>query len=346
MWDFPRSQISAVAVAGGVVALAVPGIQGSVRAVAVLVLFGCAVYQAKWILPYTRLTRHQVRDWRGPVDPDRCLRILVSNVLMTNRDPSRLLAQVREHRPHVLITLETDAWWQRRLADLGSDYPHALRCPLGNLYGMHVLSRLPLDDARTQYLVDSGIPSMHMLVMLPGGDRVRLHCLHPTPPSPTENEESTQRDAELVVVGRSVARATLPVIVTGDLNDVAWSRTTRLFQRVSGLLDPRRGRGLFCTFHAGYPIVRWPLDHVFHSDHFALVSIRRLPAMGSDHFPMLFELVLDPDGRVAAERPTADAEDQKEAQEKVEEAEAEGVRVHAPGEPRSPRPGDHRPGAG
>jgi endonuclease/exonuclease/phosphatase (EEP) superfamily protein YafD len=150
---------------------------------------------------------------------------------------------------------------------------------------------------------------MHTLVTLPSGEQIRHHFLHPAPPSPTENEESSERDAELIIVAKSAAEADTPVIVTGDLNDVAWSETTRLFRKISGLLDPRVGRGMFNTFHANYWFIRWPLDHLFHSDHFTLSKICRLPGFGSDHFALLTELVLDNRLAIAQQGLDADTED-------------------------------------
>jgi endonuclease/exonuclease/phosphatase (EEP) superfamily protein YafD len=94
------------------------------------------------------------------------------------------------------------------------------------------------------------------------------------------------------VVGKEISKQSGPVIVAGDLNDVAWSPTTRHFKKISGLLDPREGRGFFNTFHAHYPLVKWPLDHVFHSKHFSLVRIERLSDIGSDHYPLFTQLAL------------------------------------------------------
>lgn len=329
--DFPRLQLAALALAllGAEAALLD---RGRWETWAVMgVTLACLAYQAWWIFPYTRLFPREVAP--APAGGgDDALCVLAVNVLTPNRDADALLRLVRRERPDVLVAVETDRWWQDRLDALEPEYPHALKCPLDNLYGMHVYSRLPLEDARVQFLVEPDVPSMHAVAVLRSGRRVRMHFLHPRPPSPTENPGSSERDAELVAVGKSVAGAELPVVVTGDLNDVAWSATTRLFRKVSGLLDPRVGRGMYNTFHAKYPFLRWPLDHLFHSAHFTLARLERLPAIGSDHFPILVRLVLLP-GQPAENgaAPAADADDRAWAREKERDEGVSEADVHAPG---------------
>lgn len=304
--DFPRLQLATLAVLIFLAGLWLLGRQllgSSGWAMQVLVLV-CLAYQIYWVLPYTPLWHREVPRCQSSEAPR--LRLLSANVLMTNRRASDLLDLVRSHRPDLLITLESDAWWGEQLQSLEDDYPWSVRCPLDNLYGMHLFSRLPLRDSHLRYLVEEDVPSIHTLVELPGGRCVRLHVLHPAPPSPSENDESTERDAELMVVARSLGDSAEPVVVAGDLNDVAWSPTTRLFHRISGLLDPRIGRGMFNTFHARLPFLRWPLDHLFHSRDFSLVSLRRLGDIGSDHFPLWVELALQPecDEEIPPEEPT------------------------------------------
>lgn len=289
----------------------------------------CLLYQCWWILPYTRPYPNEVKLAPAAPDADR-VRILSSNVLMTNRNADGLIALVRQHQPDILVTLETDAWWQSRLDVLEDSYPHTIKCPLDNTYGMHVYSRLPLVDAETQFLVQPDVPSMHAMAILRSGQEVRMHFLHPAPPSPTENDESTERDAELLVVAKSVVKVPGPVIVAGDLNDVGWSPTTRLFRKISGLLDPRVGRGMFNTFHAGHWFIRWPLDHLFHSRHFTLSFMKRLPSHGSDHFPVLVELVYDAAAGATQEGLTADTEDKQVANEKIAKEPVRPSDVHEP----------------
>ena len=327
--DFPRLQIAALAL----IVLAVEPFLLDLSEVAsgalIAITVCCLLYQAWWIIPYLAIYPNEVKT-AVVSDMTERIRIMTANVLTPNRNTDGLIALIREHNPHVFVTLETDAWWQERLDVLEDEYPYAMKCPLDNLYGMHVYSRLPLEDCAIQYLVEDDIPSMHALVVLPSGRKVRMHFLHPAPPSPTEHAESTERDAELLVVAKSVAGLDTPVIVAGDLNDVAWSTTTRLFRKISGLLDPRVGRGMFNTFHVDYWFLRWPLDHLFHSRHFTLSFIRRLPSFGSDHFPVLVELVYDRVRGAEQEGLVADEEDEALADEKIAAEPVTADDVHEP----------------
>ncbi|MGO1501335.1 MAG: endonuclease/exonuclease/phosphatase family protein [Marinobacter sp.] len=316
-FDFPRLQLAALAVLLVIAQLLLLDLGRPLSWVLILVAVGALGAQLWWILPYTAIWPKEVKDALA-AGPEHTLAILTSNVLTHNRNAEALLALVEEHKPDILVTLESDKWWGDQLAVLESKMPYTIKCPLDNLYGMHVFSRLPLHEPEVCFLIEEKVPSMHALVELRSGKKVRVRFVHPAPPSPTENDESTERDAELVIVGRRVADSDEPVIVTGDLNDVAWSMTTRLFRKVSGLLDPRVGRGFYSTFHADYRLLRWPLDHLFHSHHFTLASITRLPSIGSDHFPLLTRVVLAPTRGQDQEPLRPDGDDRSWAQDIAE----------------------------
>ncbi|MEX0737834.1 MAG: endonuclease/exonuclease/phosphatase family protein [Pseudohongiella sp.] len=314
--DFPRLQFSVallIMVAADLVVLDLT--RGWTWALMAALLF-CLCLQAWWILPYGPWHKKEVGDARSP-DPDNTLSLITANVLTTNRDAEALIAQVRAFKPDILVTLESDSWWQQKLDALETDYPYSIKCPLDNLYGMHVYSRLPLVNARTEYLVEEDVPSMYADVVLPSGQRVQAHFLHPAPPSPTENATSGPRDKELVLVARLADGAGGPRLVTGDLNDVAWSETTRLFRKISGLLDPRVGRGMFNSFHTKYWFCRWPLDHLFISHHFTLSGMQRLAPYGSDHFAIFAEIVFVAENGQKDNGLEADSDDKSMARDKI-----------------------------
>jgi endonuclease/exonuclease/phosphatase (EEP) superfamily protein YafD len=291
--DFPRLQLSTVAATLLLAHCLFLDFQHPGTPVLVVVTAWCFLWQLWWILPYTGFWRKEVKSSESD-DRSRQLSIITANVLTPNRNSDALIDLVVQYQPDLLVTLESDQWWEDRLSVLESEMPYCVKCPLDNLYGMHVFSRLPFEDEKIAYLIEDDVPSIHLSLALRTGDKVRMHFVHPAPPSPTENPRSAERDAELVVLARSIAGTDRPVVVTGDLNDVAWSATTRLFRKISGLLDPRVGRGMFNTFHADYPFLRWPLDHLFHSPHFTLKHIQRLPPFGSDHYALFTTLSFAP----------------------------------------------------
>ena len=320
--DFPRLQIVAVLLLSLGAALALPTPRSFGNSLFVVSLAVAVVYQLSRIWPYTPLHRKQVSDASRPADDDaHHLSIMVANVLMYNRDASRLLGHIGHLRPDVVLAVETDDWWLSQLERIEKDYPYTCHAPLPNTYGMLVFSRLPLIEPQIRYILDPDIPSFHGCVRLPSGVVVNMHFLHPKPPAPQESKNSARRDAELLVVGKVIQHHDGPTIVAGDLNDVAWSHTSELFRRLSRLLDPRIGRGLLPTFHADHKLLRWPLDHVFHSAHFRLQDLRRLAHIGSDHYPIYIRLSYEPQGWQEQENEleAADSDDHEEAEEKIEE---------------------------
>lgn len=310
--DFPRLQIGMLALLLLPLTLvAVPDAAISYGLAAVQA--GIAGVQFAICLRFTPLHPKRSKPYRPAADdagaPSDVVRILTANVKQSNRDFPRLIQEIEAADPDIVILLEIDRRWQDGLQPIRARFPHRLEQPQENSYGMVLYSKLPLDEPAILFRVLDDVPSMRATVALPSGERFRLHAVHPEPPVP--HADTLGRDSEVILVSREVADDPLPSVVAGDLNDVAWSHTTRRFQRLSGLLDPRVGRGLYNTFDARYRLLRWPLDHLFHDARFRLAAMRRLPDIGSDHFPMLFEIALTPEP-AAEEAPSPPSQSDRE----------------------------------
>ena len=314
IWDFPRQQIAALLLTALLAALWQFDLR-SLGAQAIIALSAIALgCQAFRIWPYTRLHVVQAELAQACSD-DASVRLLIANVLVTNRNSRALIRHIRELQPDLILLVETGAWWVRELQPLQADYPHCVSHPQEG-YGICLLSRLALISPQIRHLVDDRIPSIKTGVKLPSGATITLYGLHPAPPP---RKDTARRDAELLVIAREARSHHEPIIVAGDLNDVAWSHTTQLFQEISGLLDPRIGRGFYSTYNANWSLLRWPLDHAFFDQSFLPLDLRVLGDIGSDHFPLYMALCHKPVAAIRQDAPRADAQDKVDAREAIEE---------------------------
>lgn len=291
----------------------------SIKNTAHLILLGLLILNASYliylILPFTKLAKLQVLKIEHEIH-DSGISLMIANVYQDNKNYSGCLAEVSKANPDVLLLVEVDAKWDSATKELENEYPFSVKIPLENTYGMILYSKLELEDSTIHFLVEEGIPSIHTKIKLKNNQLIQLFAVHPTPPVPNENPSSAERDKELLLVADLAKKSKIPVIVIGDLNDVAWSFTTKLFLKMSGLLDPRRGRGFFNTFHAHYFFLRFPLDHAFISTDLKLKKIQRMDNFNSDHFPMFLSLQYEEQAKSEQESMQPDADDIETAEKK------------------------------
>ena len=319
VWDFPRVQI---AVALAAVATTYvwrygwgDGWGDGWHIAFVLGMFAGIASELFHIRRFTPFWPKQALGTRE-ANPRHSFSLLISNVRMENTRYARYLKLVRENDPDLLLVNEPDEKWAHHLAhDLNPRYPHRIERPLPNTYGMMLYSKFPLLNPRVRHLVEQDIPSFRVTVAMPAGHTFELFTVHPQPPQFLRNTDT--RESELLQVAREVTVTPRPSIVVGDLNDVAWSRSTDLFRKISGLLDPRIGRGFYNTYNAFIPFFRYSLDHVFYSPAFRLIRLRKLPAFGSDHFPMIIRLTYEPTGAAEHEIPEPEFEEVQESYEMI-----------------------------
>ncbi len=144
VFDLPRVQIATASVIIVALYSYIWSLDSPAELLWVLALLASAVYQTYRIYPYTPLAAVQVLDGDA-TDTRGCLSLMIANVLMSNRNSDDLLKVVDRERPDILLLVETNAWWASQLEVLDNRYPHSVKHPLPNTYGMMLFSSVPAE---------------------------------------------------------------------------------------------------------------------------------------------------------------------------------------------------------
>ena len=323
VFDFPHLQLTLITLIAFLTYFLTFNYKSITDYVFILLLGTCFIFQSGKIYPYTAFASYEVKD--AATDSKKIISIYTANVLQENNDVNALLSDMESLDADLVLYTETNEKWLRKLAQkMNSMYDYNIKVPLENTYGMLLYSKHPLYDTHVNFLVEDTIPSISAKVLLPSKDTLQLFAIHPAPPTPQHNPSSVDRDAEMMKVARFALKSKLPMVVMGDFNDVAWSETTSLFQKASGLLDLRKGRGFYSTYNAKKWLMRWPLDHIFTSPEFRVIAVQRGENVGSDHFPFYVKLSLEPELAEEQRLPEPSQEVLARAFDQIENEEKQG----------------------
>jgi len=219
------------------------------------------------------------------------LRVASINVYSLNRRHAEVLQFVRDNRPDLVLLLEVTTAWRDLLDALAADYPFQHLELRGSNFGMALFSRLPWKSVATREFGSGGLPSI--VARLEWQDEpLVLVGTHPMPPGGSSMWRL--RNEQFAQIAAFCRTETDPLVVIGDLNSTSWSAWFDTLLDGTRLRDSRAGFGLQTT----WPCWTWQLgitiDHCLVSPEVAVRKRWIGPHVGSDHFPLLLDLAVDP----------------------------------------------------
>lgn len=228
----------------------------------------------------------------GPAD-GVVVRLLLANVRTHNSETELTARAIGDLKPDVVVLIEPNHTWFTALRPALAGYRGQREVDDAGNFGIGVYVRGELRATVEQ--LGSRLPTVVAQVALDAAASAApftLIATHPIPPVAEANDRMHRRQMEALADRVRALRG--PVILAGDLNATPWSRPfVRLLER-SGLRDSRAGFGLHATFptSGATDLLRMPIDHVLISREIGVRARRVERDLGSDHLPVLIELVM------------------------------------------------------
>lgn len=256
---------------------------------------GLAVVAIPLLLLHASWTLSDVRfNVDSAIDPPHDIRIATANILLENSDPVGAVLALVEEEPDIILLQEVPAAivLELRSHPALEAYQWSIATTSDRRGRRMTFSRVPLDDLRIEPLDPASVVVATVSV---SGVPIEIVNVHLTSPLGPRNIESWER--QLRELSARVHQRSEPIVLAGDFNATVHHAAFRILME-KDLLDAHVevGRGPGFTWGPpvfGVAVMR--LDHVLSTAELEPVRIRRLPANGSDHRPLVvdYQIVTD-----------------------------------------------------
>jgi endonuclease/exonuclease/phosphatase (EEP) superfamily protein YafD len=225
--------------------------------------------------------------WAGAT-PGQHLRILHSNVLRSNRRYSEVISLVKAEQPDIAVFVEVNTSWAKELSVLSEIFPYSSTQQESERFGSAIYSKLPLENSSVKAFSNQR-KSLSADVKFQG-KIISLILVHPT--VPIKQESFINRNKQLAAIGEYAAQVKNPLIVVGDFNTTMWSPFYKNMVKTGNLRNARSGFGILPTWPTFLPLAYIPIDHFLVSKEIGVLKIRTGRNVGSDHLPLITDLVI------------------------------------------------------
>jgi endonuclease/exonuclease/phosphatase (EEP) superfamily protein YafD len=231
------------------------------------------------------------------IEDGRAVRVVSFNVAFFNRGFAAIAPWLESLQPDVVALQELPARELPVVLAQMPDYPYRfLDANTGN-YGVVIVSRWPLRDAR---VIDLGVPDRNAAQVTAEFPDALLtvttvHLLWPLTP-----DSSDQRNAQMAALGPALAACRSACVTVGDFNATRWSPHFQDLLHASGMRDCAQGLFVPQTWPSWRIPLRIRIDQCLANDAVQVTGVAIGPDLGSDHMPTINELKIARESRAAA----------------------------------------------
>lgn len=251
------------------------------RQLALVVAFILVIWNAWFIAPLyvsTSETSNAKLDAKH-------LKVLTINLLSSNQEFEQVNAYINKVNPDLLVLMELTPQWSNELAPILNRFKTKKSVVRRDNFGIGVYSKLNAYVSIDYF--DSTTPSL----VLKSTSQKQAFTLVATHPFPPMNQQMfIERNKRFGQINKEFG-STKSLVVVGDFNCSSFSSH---FNRLLGtnLKDTRKGFGVLPTWPSGFLPLQTTLDHCLVSKEISVVNRITGPNIGSDHLPVVIELIL------------------------------------------------------